>query len=124
MATGGRSHQPGSRAISAFTAPAIGTYYVVVSCTPAATYNLVVTRDAAFDTPPNNTFATAEDVTGTQGTVGAITPSSTVSNNVVPASATSTETNNGNAYPFDLFGLPSICAISKSTLPRTSAPAV
>ena len=52
--------------INGFTAVAAGTYYVVVSATTYSTYNLAVTRDAAFDTEANNTFAAPQNL----GTLG------------------------------------------------------
>ena len=88
--------------ISSFTAATTGTYYAVVSGAAAATYDLVVTRNAGFDTEPNTTLATAEDITGAAGAVGSIASSSTIPNAVVPAIYTSTETNNGNAFPFSM----------------------
>src|SRR5262249_39906922 len=67
--------QPGSppanlAAALSFVAPSDGTYYLRVSGTGNADYNLVLTRDAAFDTEGNHTFATAQDVSGTQGVLG------------------------------------------------------
>jgi hypothetical protein len=48
--------------ISDFIAPATGTYYAVVGGTGTGAYNLVVTRNGEFDTEPNSTPATAQDV--------------------------------------------------------------
>jgi hypothetical protein len=69
--------------IANFTAAA-GTYYAVVSGGPAD-YNLVVARNAAFDTEPNNTPGTAEDISGTNGALGAVAggPSGTITLNAV-----------------------------------------
>jgi subtilisin family serine protease/methionine-rich copper-binding protein CopC len=47
-------------AISDFVAPSAGTYYVRVSGSDAAEYNLLVTRNAAFDLGGNNTRANAQ----------------------------------------------------------------
>src|SRR5439155_22380639 len=60
------------QAINNYAAPADGTYYIVVSGTSAASYNLVVTRDAAFDTEANDTYATAQPLDGNRGVIGAI----------------------------------------------------
>src|SRR5262245_11027474 len=65
--TGGASNL--DKVISNFTATAAGTYYARVSGA-AATYSLVVTRNAAFDTEANDTFAAAQNVSGTQGALG------------------------------------------------------
>jgi hypothetical protein len=84
--------------ISGFVAPAAGTYYLVVSAAATnATYDLVISRGAAFGTKPNATFATAQNVTGVQGAVGALTSAAGA---VVPGADANTETNSGNAYPF------------------------
>jgi hypothetical protein len=56
--------------INNFQAPTAGTYYVTI--TGGGAYNLVVTRGAAFDTHPNQSMATAQDITGASGVVGAI----------------------------------------------------
>jgi Ca2+-binding RTX toxin-like protein len=58
------------RGISNLALSTPGTYYVRVSGGAAATYSLVVTRDAAFDTEANNTAATAQSLDGNQGAVG------------------------------------------------------
>jgi murein DD-endopeptidase MepM/ murein hydrolase activator NlpD len=88
-------------AITGFVAPSTGTYYLVVSGTTAATYSLVVTRDATFDTKSNTSFFTAQDLTGTTGSLGALTQS-TPPNVVVPAAFANTETGAYNGYPFIL----------------------
>jgi hypothetical protein len=56
--------------INNFVAPAAGTYYVVVTGSSTATYNLVVIRDAAWDGKLNSSFSTAQDLTSTTGAVG------------------------------------------------------
>jgi hypothetical protein len=61
-----------TRVISNFTAPSAGTYYLRVAGDPAVPYSLLVIRDAAFDTEPNNSFATARSLGSTQGALGAV----------------------------------------------------
>ncbi len=61
-----------SQVISGFSIPAGGTYYLLVTGQAAATYDVVVTRNAAFDTHPNSSFATAQSTTGTNEVFGAI----------------------------------------------------
>src|SRR5262249_38901901 len=50
-----------------------GTYFLHVSGTVAATYDLVVTRNAAFDTEGNDTFASAQSLNPTRGVLGHVT---------------------------------------------------
>jgi hypothetical protein len=62
------------RVLNNFVAPADGVYYLrVIGATGAdghKDYSLVVTRNADFDTEPNNTLATAQDISGTAGALG------------------------------------------------------
>ncbi len=58
------------RVIQNFRATTSGLYRALVTASTTVDYNLVVTRNAAFDTEGNDTFATAQDVTGTQGVLG------------------------------------------------------
>jgi hypothetical protein len=62
------------RVLNNFVAPADGSYYVrVIGATGAdghKDYSLVVTRNADFDTEPNNTLAAAQDISGTAGALG------------------------------------------------------
>ncbi len=58
-----------SQVISDFHAPGAGTYYVRVVGN-GVTYRLVVTRNADFDTEPNNSIATAQDITATETALG------------------------------------------------------
>src|SRR4029077_10331808 len=60
-----------------FHAAAGGLYYARVSGNLPSDYSLVVTRDATFETESNDTFATAQNISGTQGVLGAVTSSST-----------------------------------------------
>jgi hypothetical protein len=50
-----------------------GTYFLRVSGTVASTYNLVVTRNAAFDTEGNDTIATAQSLNPSRGVLGHVT---------------------------------------------------
>lgn len=52
--------------------PTSGIYYVKVSGQAAATYNVVVTENAALDAEPNDTLAGAQDITGVHGVLGHI----------------------------------------------------
>jgi hypothetical protein len=87
------------QAISDFLAPAAGTYYVVVTASGSTVpYHLTVTRDASFDTEPNNSYATAQSITNTSKVEGAIfagTP-------VVPSHLATTNGNSSNGFPFNL----------------------
>ena len=55
-----------SAVLNNFVASSDGTYYVLVSGAIGVQYNLVVTRGADFSTAPNNTLATAQDLTATE----------------------------------------------------------
>ena len=66
-ATGATNFDEG---ISNFVVPSLGAYYVRVTGTAAATYSLVLTTNAAFDTEGNNTFAAAQPLDGNQGVLG------------------------------------------------------
>ena len=69
MATGTSGAGNLNEVIGIYVAPASGTYYLHVNGSGAA-YDLVVTLGAAFDTHPNTTSATAQNITGTNGVVG------------------------------------------------------
>ena len=55
-----------SAVLNNFVASSAGTYFVLVSGAIGVQYNLVVTRGADFSTAPNNTLATAQDLTATE----------------------------------------------------------
>ncbi len=61
-----------SSSINNFVAPAAGTYFAVVTGAAGAAYSLVVNRDADFDLESSSGFATAQDISGTQGVLGDI----------------------------------------------------
>src|SRR5262249_1280571 len=83
-----------SRVITDFTATVAGTYYAVVNNTTSGlTYQLLVTRNAEFDTEPNNTFATAQNIGGAGVVLGA---PMVVASTVVPGTLTSVEGDSGN----------------------------
>ena len=91
-----------------------GKYYIQVSGQSATNYNLVVTRNGAFDIVPNSTSATAQSIDGTDGVLGAITqPTATA---ILPASNADRQGDTANSFPFHLAasGLRG-CAISRST---------
>lgn len=89
------------KVISNFFVATAGTYYARVSGA-SATYSLVVTRNAAFDTEGNDTFGTAQNISGTPAVLGAITPASAGGGTVVPGSLATVEGNSGNAFPFHI----------------------
>jgi hypothetical protein len=70
LATGSGGATNVDRAISSILVSTPGTYYALVTGSPAATFSVVVTRNAVFDTHPNDSFATAQDITGTAGALG------------------------------------------------------
>jgi Bacterial Ig domain len=70
LATGDASATNATKIITSYTAPADGTFYARISGDGNIPYSLVVTRNAAFDAEPNNTPATAQDLTGQQGVFG------------------------------------------------------
>jgi len=55
-----------SSVITDFTAPAAGTYYAMVSGAGGQTYTLLATRNAEFDTEPNDSPLNAQDVLSRQ----------------------------------------------------------
>jgi streptogramin lyase len=60
-----------SQVISNFVAGSAGTYYIDVHGNNI-NYSLTVTRDAAFDTEPNNSQATAQPLPNAGGALGAV----------------------------------------------------
>jgi immune inhibitor InhA-like protein len=73
LATGAGGSTNYERGIRNFLITTGGTYFLRVSGTVAATYDLVVTRNAAFDTEDNDTIATAQSLNPTQGALGHVT---------------------------------------------------
>src|SRR5262245_11173650 len=73
LATGVGGSTNYERGIRSFIIPTGGTYFLRVSGTVAATYDLVVTRNAAFDTEGNDTIATAQNLNPTRGVLGHVT---------------------------------------------------
>src|SRR5262245_842730 len=60
-------------AISNFVVPVSGTYFASVRSVASVPYNLVVTRNAAFDAENNDTIATAQSLNPTRGALGHVT---------------------------------------------------
>jgi len=56
--------------ISNFVVPVSGTYYARVTSPASAPYDLVITRNAAFDTEGNDTIATAQSLNPARGALG------------------------------------------------------
>lgn len=94
--------------ISNFILPTSGNYYIAVSANSSGTYDFVVTRDAAFDTEGNDSFAAAQIFVTGDGVVGQIAVGSQVvpSRQVAPGSQANIETGNQNAFPFHLVTTP------------------
>jgi hypothetical protein len=86
-------------AISNFQAATTGVYYLVIIGFNSATYNLVLTRSAAFDREPNDTSVAAELLTAgsAMGDVVAAAPQF-----VVPSLLATTEGNANQNYPFNM----------------------
>jgi hypothetical protein len=62
-----------AQVVNNYNFTAAGTYYLFVTGAPSVSYDLGITRGATFETEPNNTVATAENITGDSGVVGDIT---------------------------------------------------
>jgi hypothetical protein len=73
LATGSGGSTNYDSGIGNFLITTGGTYFLRVSGTVAATYNLVVTRNAAFDTEGNDTIATAQSLNPSRGVLGHVT---------------------------------------------------
>ncbi|MBO0857722.1 MAG: PxKF domain-containing protein [Chloracidobacterium sp.] len=73
LATGSGGSTNYDRSVRNFPITTGGTYYLRVSGTVDATYDLVVTRNAAFDTEGNDTIATAQSLNPAQGALGHVT---------------------------------------------------
>jgi immune inhibitor InhA-like protein len=73
LATGGGGSTNYDSGIRNFLITYGGTYFLRVSGTVASTYNLVVTRNAAFDTEGNDTIATAQSLNPSRGVLGHVT---------------------------------------------------
>ncbi len=61
-----------SAAIDNFVITTSGTYYAAVSGSGGTPYSLVVNRNADFDTKTGTSLATAQNISGSQGVLGAI----------------------------------------------------
>lgn len=72
LATGAGGPTNVDRVISNFAAGTSGTYYARVTSASSVPYNLVVTRNAAFDTEGNDSFAAAQVIDGNKGALGSI----------------------------------------------------
>jgi PKD repeat protein len=78
--------------IGNFAVATSGTYFLRVTAPTPTRYGLVITRGAAFDTETNDTFATAQPL-GPRGALGAITPGTNESSDVVPGDLANVEGN-------------------------------
>jgi hypothetical protein len=85
-----------------------GKYYVLVSGRPAASYDVVITRNAAFDSKPNNTSGTAQNIDGTGGVLGAITSlTTTLTFDELPFQPVNGLTFKGVTFGYTVNGVPS-----------------
>src|SRR5262249_48799438 len=109
LATGAAGAANYDRGIANLVLATAGTYYVRVSGGAAATYSLVLTRDAAFDTEPNNTSAPAQNITSTHGALRALA-SAAGATTVLPNANGNVEGDFSNGFPFHIgnFGTPSM----------------
>ena len=72
VATGAGGSTNLGEVISGFVPASSGTYYVSMTGASSVPYNVVVTRNAGFDSEDNNDFAGAQDISATNGALGAI----------------------------------------------------
>jgi extracellular elastinolytic metalloproteinase len=72
LATGATGATNVNEAIQNFVATTAGAYLARVSGDSDVPYSLVVTKNAAFDLESNGSLATAQNITGTAGVLGAI----------------------------------------------------
>src|SRR5262249_31656561 len=70
LATGAAGPTNVDKVISNFAVGPARAYYVRVAGSQNADYSLVLTQNAAFDTESNDTSATAQNITGSQGVLG------------------------------------------------------
>lgn len=70
LATGVAGPTNLDKVISNFAVPTAGTYYLKVTGSQNTDYSLTLTKDAVFDAETNNTQATAQEATGSQGALG------------------------------------------------------
>jgi hypothetical protein len=73
LATGAGGSTNYDSGIGNFLITTGGTYFLRVSGTVAATYDLVVTRNAVFDTEDNDTIATVQSLNTMRGALGHVT---------------------------------------------------
>jgi hypothetical protein len=64
-----------SKLLTNYVVAATGTYYVRITGASAVPYSLVVEKSGIFDGEPNDSPAQAQNLTGTQGALGAISAS-------------------------------------------------
>ncbi|MGE0103128.1 MAG: beta strand repeat-containing protein [Blastocatellales bacterium] len=72
LATGASGFTNVDSVIGNYVAPSSGTYYVRVSSLASVPYNLVITRNAAFDSEDNNSAATAQPLAGNRAALGGL----------------------------------------------------
>src|SRR5262249_29984993 len=92
LATGAAGATNLDQVISNYAVGTSGTYFLRVTAPTPTRYGLVVTRGAAFDTEANDTFAAAQPL-GPRGALGAITPGTDETPDVVPGGLAGVEGN-------------------------------
>jgi hypothetical protein len=70
LAAGATGTSNVSQSIEDFVAPSTATYYVEISGNLGIDFSVVVTRGADFTLQPHNSYATAQNLTGTGGALG------------------------------------------------------
>ena len=68
--------QSGVAGTTTFTVPTSGVYYLQINGGPSADYSLVVTKNAAFESEPNDSLPSAQNITGVPAVLGALTAGS------------------------------------------------
>ena len=92
-----------SQVINGYSIPATGKYYLLVSGTSAAAYDMVVTRNAAFSLLPHGTSATAQALgSGIQAVLGNVGATGASTSVVVPNANATVEGDSNNGFPFNL----------------------
>ncbi len=90
-----------SQVIGGYSIPAGGTYYFLVTGEAAASYVVLITRNAAFSQLPHGTAVSTQNISGTGSVLGDIGPAA-VSSVVVPNANATVMGNTSNGFPFNI----------------------